>query len=52
LGGKKAGAPVAAPQGTKGTSDPTKAEADIQKQFEAGMKMKNEAGSKRRGLGA
>lgn len=52
LGGKKAGAPVAASQGTKGTSDPTKAEADIQKQFEAGMKMKNETGSKRRGLGA
>ncbi|KAM0211696.1 hypothetical protein ACHAQI_005256 [Fusarium lateritium] len=51
LGGKKAGAPVAATQG-KGTSDSTKAEADIQKQFEAGMKMKNEAGSKRRGLGA
>ncbi|OBS18664.1 hypothetical protein FPOA_10391 [Fusarium poae] len=54
LGGKKAGAaaPAAHSSATKGTSDSTKAEADIQKQFEAGMKMKNEAGSKRRGLGA
>jgi hypothetical protein len=52
LGGKKAGASVAASHNTKGASDSTKAEADIQKQFEAGMKMKNDGGSKRRGLGA
>ncbi|KAF9775923.1 hypothetical protein IL306_005920 [Fusarium sp. DS 682] len=53
LGGKKAGASVAASShNTKGASDSTKAEADIQKQFEAGMKMKNDGGSKRRGLGA
>ncbi|KAF4338805.1 small acidic family domain protein [Fusarium beomiforme] len=53
LGGKKAGASIAASShNTKGASDSTKAEADIQKQFEAGMKMKNDGGSKRRGLGA
>ncbi|KAF5244939.1 hypothetical protein FAUST_2048 [Fusarium austroamericanum] len=54
LGGKKAGAAAPAAHGSasKGTSDSTKAEAEIQKQFEAGMKMKNEGGSKRRGLGA
>jgi len=52
LGGKKAGATAPATHGSKGTSDSTKAEADIQRQFEAGMKMKNEGGSKRRGLGA
>jgi hypothetical protein len=52
LGGKKAGATAPAAHGSKGTSDSTKAEADIQRQFEAGMKMKNEGGSKRRGLGA
>jgi hypothetical protein len=52
LGGKKAGASVATPHNTKGASNSTKAEADIQKQFEAGMKMKNDGGSKRRGLGA
>lgn len=53
LGGKKAGAAAPTAHGAaKGASDSTKAEADIQKQFEAGMKMKNEGGSKRRGLGA
>ncbi|KAH7152484.1 small acidic protein family-domain-containing protein [Dactylonectria estremocensis] len=50
LGGKKAGAAVA--PASKSKSDSTKAEAEIQRQFEAGMKMKNEGGSKRRGLGA
>ncbi|QPC73519.1 hypothetical protein HYE68_004271 [Fusarium pseudograminearum] len=54
MGAKKAGAAAPAAHGSasKGTSDSTKAEAEIQKQFEAGMKMKNEGGSKRRGLGA
>ncbi|KAL2676706.1 hypothetical protein Neosp_010470 [[Neocosmospora] mangrovei] len=55
LGGKKGGASTGAPatsHASKGQSDSTKAEAEIQKQFEAGMKMKNEGGSKRRGLGA
>ncbi|KAH6892049.1 small acidic protein family-domain-containing protein [Thelonectria olida] len=53
LGGKKSGASApAASNVSKGKSDSTKAEADIQRQFEAGMKMKNEGGSKRRGLGA
>lgn len=52
LGGKKAGATAPAAHSSKGASDSTKAEADIQRQFEAGMKMKNEGGSKRRGLGA
>ncbi|PFH60520.1 hypothetical protein XA68_10834 [Ophiocordyceps unilateralis] len=36
----------------KEVSDATKAEADIQRQFEAGVKMKAVGGGKRRGLGA
>lgn len=54
LGGKKAGTTGvgAASHVSKGKSDSTKAEADIQRQFEVGMKMKAEGGSKRRGLGA
>ena len=54
LGGKKAGAAggVTTSHAPKGKSDSTKAEADIQRQFEAGMKAKAEGGSKRRGLGA
>lgn len=54
LGGKKSG--VAAPGKSghkpKEQSTSTKAEADIQRQFEAGMKMKAEGAAKRRGLGA
>jgi hypothetical protein len=50
LGGKKSGASLTAPTNTK--SDSITAEADIQRQFEQGMKSKNEGGSHRRGLGA
>lgn len=57
LGGNKGGAVAAtdspsAKKVKKGKSDATKAEADIQRQFETGMKAKNEGGSHRRGLGA
>lgn len=53
LGAKKNGVTAAAASTvSKGKSDSTKAEAEIQRQFEAGMKMRNEGGSKRRGLGA
>lgn len=52
LGGKKAGASIAKP-GSIATSknDSVKAEAAIQRQYEAGMQLK-ESGQKRRGLGA
>lgn len=54
LGGKRAGAASDIPTTShaKGKSDVVKAEAEIQRQFEEGMKMKAEGGSKRRGLGA
>lgn len=57
LGGKKAGAsaatdPTSAKKAKKGTSDSIKAEAEIRRQFETGMKAKNEGGAHRRGLGA
>ncbi|KAI9158764.1 hypothetical protein HJFPF1_06762 [Paramyrothecium foliicola] len=52
LGGKKAGGAAQPSNISKGKSDSTKAEADIQRQFEAGMKMKMEASGQRRGLGA
>lgn len=48
LGGKKAGASIAK-SGSK--NDSVKAEAAIQRQYEAGMQLK-ESGQKRRGLGA
>lgn len=52
LGGKKAGASIAKP-GSIATSKngSVKAEAAIQRQYEAGMQLK-ESGQKRRGLGA
>lgn len=50
LGGKKGGAaPKAA---AKVKADSVKAEAEIQRQFEAGMKAKAEGGERRKGLGA
>lgn len=54
LGGKKAGGAGSASteHASKGKSDSVKAEADIQRQFEAGIKMKHEGGNHRRGLGA
>lgn len=55
LGGKKGSS--TAMSGSSTTSphdhlDATKAEAEIQRQFEAGMRMKHDGGGKRRGLGA
>jgi hypothetical protein len=51
LGGKKQGVNLSAPATTNDKLSSVRAEADIQRQFEAGMKMKNEGGSHRRGLG-
>lgn len=56
LGGKKKGA-TAAPSSASGSKaknslDSVKAEADLQRQFEDGMRAKNEGGGHRRGLGA
>ncbi|KAH6606346.1 hypothetical protein Trco_005499 [Trichoderma cornu-damae] len=52
LGGKKAGASTAKPGGiTASKGDSVRAEAAIQRQYEAGMLLK-ESGHKRRGLGA
>lgn len=52
LGGKKAGASIAKPGNIAASkNDSVKAEADIQRQYEAGMQLK-ESGQKRRGLGA
>ena len=51
LGGKKGKATNGAPKAAKGKSDSTKAEEEIQRQFEAGIKMKNESSGHRRGLG-
>lgn len=50
-GGKKGGASTSGPI-TNTKSDSIKAEADIQRQFEAGMKAKAEGTGQRRGLGA
>lgn len=50
LGAKKGGTSLGATTNIK--SDSVKAEADIQRQFEDGMKSKNDGTSKRRGLGA
>lgn len=53
LGGKKSG--VALGNSSKshdGKLDSARAEADLQRQFEAGMAAKHEGGAKRRGLGA
>lgn len=52
LGGKKAGASIAKPGSiAAGKNGSVKAEAAIQRQYEAGMQLK-ESGQKRRGLGA
>lgn len=50
LGGNKSGGALANTTNTK--SDSIKAEADIQRQFEEGMKAKFDGVSQRRGLGA
>lgn len=54
LGGKKGAAAEAKTAGRTNTcvSAARQAEADIQRQFEVGMKMKSDGGGKRRGLGA
>ncbi|EGX92517.1 hypothetical protein CCM_03890 [Cordyceps militaris CM01] len=52
LGGKKQGVRVPeAGSSSKSASESARAEADIQRQFEEGMRMKNDGGSHRRGLG-
>lgn len=52
LGGKKQGMSVPTGAGAaKTASDSTRAEADIRRQFEEGMKIKHDGGSHRRGLG-
>ena len=53
LGGKKTGAKSHGASSTPiGSSNAVRAEAAIQRQFEVGMKMKNDGGQNRRGLGA
>lgn len=54
LGGKKGGAAAkeAGQVSKKAASSSVRAEADIQRQFEAGMKAKMENTGQRRGLGA
>jgi len=53
LGAKKAGADTnGVTKAHKGKSAASKAEADIQRQFETGVKMKFDGNGKRRGLGA
>lgn len=52
LGGKKQGMSLATVgRDAKGASESSRAEAVIQRQFETGMKAKNDGGSHRRGLG-
>lgn len=56
LGAGKAGADVNAviktSAGSAKVSTAKQSEAELEKQFNAGIKMKNEQGAKRRGLGA